>query len=42
MQRQGWTLVDVRLASDFERISAEGSVNVPMYRWVWEGRGVDV
>lgn len=34
LQRQGWTLVDVRLASDFERQSAAGSVNVPMYRFV--------
>lgn len=34
LQKQGWTLVDVRLATDFERFCAEGSVNVPMYRCV--------
>lgn len=44
LQRQGWTLVDVRLATDFERISAEGSINVPMYRCVYMcvGGGVGV
>jgi rhodanese-related sulfurtransferase len=34
LQRQGWTLVDVRLAADFDKLSAEGAVNVPMYRYV--------
>jgi hypothetical protein len=32
LQRQGWTLVDVRLASEFDAVSAAGSINVPMYR----------
>ncbi|KAF8061385.1 Acad10 [Scenedesmus sp. PABB004] len=34
LQKQGWTLVDVRLAGDFDKSSAAGSINVPMYRLV--------
>jgi hypothetical protein len=34
LAKAGWTLVDVRLASDFEKMSAEGSINVPMFRCV--------
>eukprot|EP00877_Chromochloris_zofingiensis_P007463 jgi/Chrzof1/2970/Cz12g06140.t1 len=34
LQSQGWTLVDVRLAADFEKWRAEGAVNVPLYRYV--------
>uniref|UniRef100_A0A383W322 Rhodanese domain-containing protein n=1 Tax=Tetradesmus obliquus TaxID=3088 RepID=A0A383W322_TETOB len=34
LSRAGWTLVDVRLASDFDAMSAEGSINVPMFRLV--------
>ena len=34
LSRQGWTLVDVRLAGDFEKGHAEGAVNAPMYRFV--------
>jgi rhodanese-related sulfurtransferase len=34
LQSQGWTLVDVRLAAEFDNTSADGSVNVPMYRCV--------
>ena len=41
LQKQGWTLVDVRLATDFDRVSAQGSLNVPMYRCVvWGGAAV--
>jgi rhodanese-related sulfurtransferase len=38
MSRKGWTLVDVRLAAEFEALHAEGAINVPMYRYV-EGDG---
>jgi rhodanese-related sulfurtransferase len=34
LRKAGWTLVDVRLASDFDNMSAEGSINVPMFRYV--------
>jgi hypothetical protein len=34
---QGWRLVDVRLAGDFDRGHAEGAESVPLYRFV-EGR----
>lgn len=38
LQRQGWTIVDVRLEGDFARGHAEGAVNVPLYRFV-KGNG---
>ncbi|KIZ04155.1 hypothetical protein MNEG_3803 [Monoraphidium neglectum] len=38
LSKQGWTLIDVRLAGDFEKWHAEGAVNVPLYRYV-EGQG---
>jgi hypothetical protein len=34
LSKQGWTLIDVRLAGDFEKWHAEGAVNVPLYRYV--------
>jgi hypothetical protein len=33
LSKAGWMLVDVRLASDFDKMSAQGSINVPMFRW---------
>jgi rhodanese-related sulfurtransferase len=38
LQASGWTLVDVRLAGDFDRAHAAGAVSAPMYRFV-EGTG---
>eukprot|EP00879_Flechtneria_rotunda_P006814 GHRR01007158.1.p1 GENE.GHRR01007158.1~~GHRR01007158.1.p1 ORF type:complete len:259 (+),score=33.78 GHRR01007158.1:577-1353(+) len=34
LQQAGWTIVDVRLSTDFDALSAAGSLNVPMYRLV--------
>ncbi|PNH05586.1 Rhodanese-like domain-containing protein 14, chloroplastic, partial [Tetrabaena socialis] len=34
LQGQGWTIVDVRLASDFEKVRAAGSLSLPIYRYV--------
>eukprot|EP00197_Chlamydomonas_leiostraca_P009640 CAMPEP_0202865800 /NCGR_PEP_ID=MMETSP1391-20130828/6358_1 /ASSEMBLY_ACC=CAM_ASM_000867 /TAXON_ID=1034604 /ORGANISM="Chlamydomonas leiostraca, Strain SAG 11-49" /LENGTH=262 /DNA_ID=CAMNT_0049545677 /DNA_START=1 /DNA_END=789 /DNA_ORIENTATION=- len=34
MQKQGWTIVDVRIEGDFEGQHCEGAVNVPLYRFV--------
>ncbi len=34
MMRQGWTLIDVRLAGDFDKAHAEGAASVPLYRFV--------
>ncbi|GIL91564.1 hypothetical protein Vretifemale_19161 [Volvox reticuliferus] len=38
LQDQGWTIVDVRLATDFEQVHAAGAVSLPLYRYV-EGTG---
>jgi rhodanese-related sulfurtransferase len=35
LSRKGWTLVDFRLATEFDALHAEGAINVPMYRCVW-------
>ena len=34
MMKQGWTVVDVRLAGDFAKQHAAGSVSVPLFRYV--------
>lgn len=34
MKKKGWTIVDVRLAADYEKQHAEGAINVPLYRYV--------
>ena len=39
MQRDGWILLDCRLANNFENAHIEGSVSVPLYRGV-EGRSM--
>lgn len=31
---KGWTLVDVRLADDFEQSHVKGAINLPLYRYV--------
>lgn len=36
--QKGWTMVDVRLAVDFEREHPEGALSIPLFRPV-EGRG---
>lgn len=41
MQKQGWTLVDVRVASNFEKDHIAGSINIPLYRDVQGNRAVD-
>ncbi|KAG2482004.1 hypothetical protein HYH03_019042 [Edaphochlamys debaryana] len=33
LQKQGWTIVDVRLASEYEKEHAEGAVSVPAFRF---------
>jgi rhodanese-related sulfurtransferase len=37
MQKKGWTLLDVRVDSNFENSHIEGAVSVPLYRGV-QGR----
>jgi len=37
MQQQGWTIVDVRIDGDYEKLHCEGSVNLPLFRFV-QGR----
>eukprot|EP01024_Parvocaulis_polyphysoides_P016511 TRINITY_DN17351_c0_g3_i1.p1 TRINITY_DN17351_c0_g3~~TRINITY_DN17351_c0_g3_i1.p1 ORF type:complete len:262 (-),score=28.99 TRINITY_DN17351_c0_g3_i1:255-995(-) len=32
LMQKGYTLIDVRLATDFEKLHAKGSINVPLFR----------
>lgn len=34
LQGQGWTIVDVRLAGDFDKVHAAGAISLPLYRYV--------
>jgi rhodanese-related sulfurtransferase len=34
MQSQGWTLVDVRIAGDYDALHAAGAINIPLFRFV--------
>ncbi len=34
MQKQGWTIVDVRIEGDFDKNHAVGAVNIPFFRFV--------
>ncbi|GFR51091.1 hypothetical protein Agub_g13417 [Astrephomene gubernaculifera] len=33
-QTQGWTLLDVRLQADYDKVHAAGAVSLPLYRYV--------
>lgn len=34
MMKNGWTLVDTRLAGDYDKQHAQGAISLPLFRYV--------